>query len=175
MRDDEYQAMYDLEQTLWWYRGMREITRAIIGDNPVRNPGFRFLDAGCGTGYSISWLQRELNVEGGFGVDLSKIAASFWTKVGLRTAAVSSICDLPYLSDVFDLVTCFDVIYQLDAGAAAKAVSEMGRVLKPGGLLYIREPAYDWLRGSHDEAVGTQHRYTLGELKQVVKSNGLLP
>src|SRR5262249_48829051 len=175
MRDDEYQAMYELEQTLWWYRGMRQITRAIIGDKLVRNPGFRFLDAGCGTGYSVSWLQRELNVEGGFGVDLSKIAASFWSKVGVRTGAVSSVCALPYLSGVFDLVTCFDVIYQLDIRAAARAVGEMGRVLKPGGLLYIREPAYDWLRGSHDEAVGTHHRYTLGELKQVVRSNGLAP
>src|SRR5262249_8254242 len=175
MRDGEYQAMYDLEQTLWWYQGMREITRVIIGDKLVRNSGFRFLDAGCGTGYSVSWLQGELNVEGGFGVDISTIAASFWNKVGLRAAAVSSICNLPFLSDVFDLVTCFDVIYQLDVKAAARAVNEMGRVLKPGGFLYIREPAYDWLRGSHDEAVGTHHRYTLGELKRVVKSNGLAP
>jgi len=175
MRDDEYQAMYDLEQTLWWYWGMRKITRAIIGDNLTRERGIRFLDAGCGTGHSITWLQREFDSEGGFGVDLSKIAASFWRKVGVSTAAVSSISELPYCSGVFDLVTCFDVIYQLDAAGAAAAVCEMARVLKPGGLLYIREPAYDWLRGSHDHAVGTRHRYTLAELKRLVQSSGLTP
>jgi SAM-dependent methyltransferase len=174
MRDDEYQAMYDLERTLWWYCGMRQITRAIIRDSVVPNPGFCFLDAGCGTGYSVSWLKAELNTEAGFGADLSKIAASFWVQQGLETGAVGSIYRLPYSSDTFDLVTCFDVIYQLDMDKAFAAVSEMARVLKPGGLIYVREPAYDWLRGSHDRAVGTRHRYTLGELKRVVSSHGLI-
>jgi hypothetical protein len=50
----------------------------------------------------------------------------------------------------------------------------MARVLKPGGFVYIREPAYDWLRGSHDQAVGTRHRFTLGELKRVVGAHGLI-
>jgi SAM-dependent methyltransferase len=167
--------MYDLERTLWWYRGMREITRAIIGDNLAQNPRLRFLDGGCGTGYSLSWMKAEFNAESGFGADLSKIAASYWNRLGLQTAVVSSICELPYLSDTFDLVTCFDVIYQLDRENGSRAVGEISRVLKPGGLLYIREPAYDWLRGSHDQAVGTRHRYGLGELKQVVISQGLTP
>jgi SAM-dependent methyltransferase len=175
MRDDEYQAMYDLERTLWWYRGMRQITRAIIGDNLAPNQGVCFLDAGCGTGYSVTWLKEELKTDAAFGVDLSRIAASFWNRIGVRTAAVSSICELPYLSHSFDLVTCFEVIYQLDHDQAGAAVSELARVLKPGGLIYIREPAYDWLRGSHDKAVGTRHRYTLGELKGLVGSHGLIP
>jgi SAM-dependent methyltransferase len=175
MRDDEYQAMFDLEQTLWWYRGMREITRGIIGPNLKPNENVQFLDAGCGTGFSVSWLKAQLNTEAGFGADLSRIAASFWSKQGLQTAAVSSISALPYVSDAFDLVTCFDVIYQLDTEGASAAVYEIARVLKPGGLLYIREPAYDWLRGSHDQAVATRHRYTLGELKRLLHSHGLAP
>jgi SAM-dependent methyltransferase len=175
MRDDEYQAMFDLERTLWWYRGMRKITRAIIGDKVAADSEFRFLDVGCGTGYSVSWLKDELKSDAGFGVDISKIAATFWRKQGLSTAAVSSVCELPYCSGVFDLVTCFDVIYQLDSGKAVTAAGEIARVLKPGGWLYIREPAYNWLRGSHDEAVGTRHRYTAGELKQLVQSGGLIP
>ena len=173
MRDDEYHAMFDLEQTLWWYQGMRKITRSIIGDNLKTSSELRFLDVGCGTGYSVSWLKREFQSDAGFGVDLSKIAATFWSKQGLSTAAVSSICELPYVSGAFDLVTCFDVIYQLDSQGAAAAVNEIARVLKPGGWLYIREPAYDWLRGSHDEAVGTHHRYTAGELTRLVGSKGL--
>jgi SAM-dependent methyltransferase len=175
MRDDEYQAMFDLERTLWWYQGMRKITRAIIGDNLRTNSEFRFLDIGCGTGYSVSWLKDELRSDAGFGVDISKIAATFWSKQGLSTAAVSTVCELPYCSGVFDLVTCFDVIYQLDSGRAGAAAGEIARVLKPGGWLYMREPAYNWLRGSHDEAVGTRHRYTTGELRQLVKCHGLIP
>jgi SAM-dependent methyltransferase len=175
MRDDEYQAMFDLEQTLWWYQGMRKITRAILGRRLKTSSGCRFLDVGCGTGYSVSWLKGELQSDAGFGVDISKVAATFWGRLGLRTAAVSSACDLPYVQGVFDLVTCFDVIYQLDSGRAAAAVEEISRVLKPGGWLYIREPAYDWLRGAHDEAVGTHHRYTTRELKRLVGSFGLRP
>jgi len=71
------------------------------------------------------------------------------------------------------VVTCFDVIYQLNDERASAAVSEMRRVLKPGGLLFIREPAYQWMRGAHDVAVGTHRRYTRTEMRRLLAANGL--
>ena len=50
MRLSEYELMYQLEDRLWWYRGMRAITTAML-DRYYPRPGrLRILDAGCGTG-----------------------------------------------------------------------------------------------------------------------------
>jgi SAM-dependent methyltransferase len=175
MQTEEYRAMFELEDRLWWYDGMRAVTASILDQYINKNRTLRLLDVGCGTGYSLAWLGKHFEARDLFGVDVSLLAAGFWRERGLDTGAVASADRLPFVSAAFDLVTCFDVIYQLSPTEAAKAVAEMCRVLKPGGLLFIREPAYEWVRGRHDIAVGTRHRYTLGELRRLLVSEGLEP
>ena len=48
-------------------------------------------------------------------------------------------------------------------------------MLKPGGWLLVRVPAYDWLRGAHDEAVQTRQRYTRGEVRHKLVCAGFNP
>jgi SAM-dependent methyltransferase len=172
MRDDEYRAMYDLEERLWWYAGMRAITAAMLDRKLAQHENPRILDVGCGTGFSLCWLRERYRSEQAFGVDLSPHAAELWRLRDLDTVAIASATSLPFAANEFDLVTCFDVIYQLDSIGARAAIAEAHRILRPGGWLFIREPAYDWMRGAHDIAVGTRHRYTRGELKGLLASNG---
>ncbi len=40
------------------------------------------------------------------------------------------------------------------------ALREFQRILKPGGLVVLRLPAYTWLRGRHDEATRIRSRPT---------------
>jgi SAM-dependent methyltransferase len=175
MRDDEYRAMFDLEERLWWYAGMRAVTASILDRELDRKRGLRLLDVGCGTGFSLIWLRERFETEESFGVDVSPHAAALWRLRKLDTVTVASADGLPFAEAEFDLVTCFDVIYQLDAGQARTAIQEMRRVLRPGGWLFIREPAYDWMRGAHDLAVGTRHRFTRNELRQILTSAGFEP
>lgn len=175
MRDEEYQAMFDLEERLWWYEGMRRITASLLGTALAEKKNQRLLDLGCGTGYSLIWLRERFNFAEADGVDLSQHAAAFWHARGLDTVALATADKLPFGENEFDLVTCFDVIYQLNDERASKAVSEMHRVLKPGGLLFIREPAYQWMRGAHDVAVGTHRRYTLTDLRRLLRAHGFTP
>jgi ubiquinone/menaquinone biosynthesis C-methylase UbiE len=165
MRHEEYRAMFELEDHLWWYQGMRAVTASILDPHLPARPDLFVLDVGCGTGYSLKWLRKKLATREAFGVDISPHASAFWNEHGLTTAAIGSAHQIPLESGTFDLVTCFDVIYQLPGADAKTAIAEMHRVLKPGGLLFIREPAYDWMRGGHDVAVATDHRYTLRKLK----------
>ena len=51
-------------------------------------------------------------------------------------------------------------------------MKEMHRVLKPGGCLFIRVAAFEWLRSSHDAELHTQHRYTRSELQALLKHAG---
>ncbi len=147
---------------------MRAVTASILDPHLPGRPELLVLDVGCGTGYSLKWLREKLGTRATFGVDISPHASVFWSEQGLDTAAIASAHQIPFKSEAFDLVTCFDVIYQLPGADAETAISEMHRVLKPGGLLFIREPAYDWMRAGHDLAVGTDHRYTLTKLKRLL-------
>ena len=160
--------MFELEERLWWYDGMRAITESLLGPSLEANTNLRLLDLGCGTGYSMVWLRERFKFKEVYGVDVSTHASVFWQRRGLDTVALASAEKLPFGEGEFDLVTCFDVIYQLNNERASVAVSEMHRVLRPGGLLFIREPAYQWMRGAHDVAVGTHRRYTLTDLRRLL-------
>jgi SAM-dependent methyltransferase len=171
MRDEEYRAMFELEERLWWYEGMRAIAASLLSPN-LSEQNQRVLDIGCGTGYSMVWLRERFRFREVYGVDLSPHASVFWRIRGLDTVALASADRLPFGEGEFDLVTCFDVIYQLNDERASAAISEMHRVLRPGGLLFIREPAYQWMRGAHDVAVGTHRRYTLTDLRRLLLAHG---
>lgn len=172
MRDEEYRAMFDLEERLWWYEGMRGITASLLAPALGKERNDRLLDLGCGTGYSMVWLRDRFKFAEAYGVDLSPHAAALWRERNLDTVALASADKLPFPDKSFDLVTCFDVIYQLNDERASAAVSEMHRVLKPGGILFIREPAYQWMRGGHDIAVGTHRRYTVTDLRRLLRARG---
>jgi hypothetical protein len=52
------------------------------------------------------------------------------------------------------------------------ALTEFFRVLRPGGLVFLRLPAYDWLRGQHDITIHTARRYTASQATQLLKDSG---
>jgi SAM-dependent methyltransferase len=174
MVERDYSAMFDLEESLWWYAGMRSITEAILTQNLHGTNHSRLLDIGCGTGFSLLWLRDWLAAQRVIGVDVSVHAAQYWGRRGLDTAAIASADALPFGSDEFDVVTSFDVLCQLNAQQVAKAVCETYRVLSPGGRLFLRVPAYDWLWGTHDKALGTKHRYSRKEIQNLLTQHGFV-
>ena len=168
MNKAEYEAMYRVEDTLWWYTGMRRVSEGLLGGR--LQPGLRILDAGCGTGGNARWLTRYGTV---WGVDLSAEAIRFCQARKLTTVSRASVLDLPFPNGTFDLVTSFDVIYHLAVANDVQALRELGRVLRPGGTLLVRVPAIEQLRSEHDAAVHTRQRYSLEELRQKVVDAGL--
>jgi hypothetical protein len=70
-------------------------------------------------------------------------------------------------------VTSFDVLPQLGSeGSDELAMREMHRVLRIGGLAFVRAAAYEVLRSSHDEALGTHRRYRLSALAAGMRRAG---
>lgn len=170
MEPEQYALMARVERAHWWYRGMRSLVGALLDAHLVPGLPRRVLDAGCGTGGTTAWLRRYGTV---VGIDLAAEAAPFWARSGLRAMARASVVALPFPADCFDLVTCFDVLYHRRVGDEGAALAEFRRVLRPGGLLLVRVPAYDWLQGGHDAAVHTRRRYTRGEMVAAVRAAGL--
>ncbi|MGD9895213.1 MAG: class I SAM-dependent methyltransferase, partial [Dehalococcoidia bacterium] len=91
---------------------------------------------------------------------------------GLRLAR-ASVESLPFADDAFDLVLSNDVLCHLGVANDRVAMREVTRVLRPGGVLFLQLPAYQWLRSHRDEAVHTGHRYTATEVRQLVTAGGL--
>src|SRR5579875_835964 len=166
MEPDQYALMARVECTHWWYAGMRAVVAALLADVLPSRP--HILDAGCGTGGTTLWLRRFGPV---VGVDLAAEASAFWARRLLR-AARASVDALPFPAASFDLVTSFDVLYHRRVADEISALRECWRVLRPGGLVLVRVPAYAWLLGAHDRAVQTRHRYTRGELVEALRCAG---
>lgn len=170
MDEREYEIMFHAEERHWWYLGMAGITRSLI--DRVIHPSRRLniLDAGCGTGAAMTtYLADYGDVTG---VDLYKEAVTLSRKRNASRLARASILDLPLAPASFDLVTSFDVLYERGVPDETRALREFFRVLLPGGYALIRLPAYDWLRGQHDERVHTRRRYTKRLLKSLLEQSG---
>ena len=160
--------MYQAEQSHWWYQGMAEITKRLIESFTAPGLGLRILDAGCGTGAGLLFLSRYGSVTG---LDISGHALRFCAGRGLTDLNRASVMALPFREETFDLVTSFDILY-FEGIDDATALRETARVLRPGGRFLIRVPAFDWLRGRHDERVSTAHRYTSKELSVKLVQSG---
>jgi ubiquinone/menaquinone biosynthesis C-methylase UbiE len=165
MRTEDYEDLYRLEDDLWWFVGMREITAALL--DPFLPPRNRvILDAGCGAGGNLEWLARYAGAGQIVGMDLISTALKFCRERRHERLAQASATDLPFGDATFDLVTSFDVLVQIPGqGEDERAMREMCRVLKPGGIAFIRGAAFSWMRSGHDEALDTQRRYVLEELR----------
>ncbi|MBI2885883.1 MAG: methyltransferase domain-containing protein [Chloroflexi bacterium] len=169
MEPEEYETIYRLEASHWWYVGMRDISLALLEGVLPRREGLSILDAGCGTGGMLLALARYGPV---VGLDFSPHALAFCRRRRLSRALQGSVVELPFRDGAFDLVTCFDVLYHLGVADDAAVLTEFSRVLRPGGHLLLRLPAFELLRSAHDAMVHTRHRYTRGEVRAKVAAAG---
>ena len=169
MEIEEYETMYRVEDGHWWYQGMKSLTLGILDKYVGRDGNLDILDAGCGTGAVMRYLAPFGNITG---VDFSPAALEFCRLRGANQLVESSILEMPFDGESFDLITSFDVLSECGAVNDEIGLREFYRVLRPGGRLLLRLPAYRWLRGRHDERVHTRHRFTKSELSGKLRNAG---
>jgi len=173
MRKEDYDLMHALESDFWWFTGMRRVMGALLQKHMRGRPA-RTLDVGCGTGINLLWMARTFQPGSITGCDYSETALG-WCAETLRAAprahgtteirlSRGDVRRLPFAEGSFDLATCFDVLDLFPEGDDVRAMAEIHRALRPGGLALIREPAFQWLLCSHDTVFETRWRYTAPEL-----------
>src|SRR5262245_15015440 len=143
MERSEYAVMAAVEDRHWWYGGMRAIAAALLDEAYRERGSLSILDAGCGTGGNALFLRRYGTV---VGIDLAAEATELGGQRLPGVLARGSVIELPFADASFDLVTSFDVLYHRAVSDEHGALRETARVLRPGGRLLIRLPAYEFLR-----------------------------
>jgi 2-polyprenyl-6-hydroxyphenyl methylase/3-demethylubiquinone-9 3-methyltransferase len=100
--------------------------------------GMKVLDVGCGGGYACEHLARCQAVVSGTDLleESLREARDHATQSNLRIDyRLCSVERLPYDDEVMDSVTCFDVLEHIPDKQTT--LSEIYRVLKPGGWLFL--------------------------------------
>ena len=156
---DTYRA---IEQDHWWFVGRRKILLNVL-EKYLGNKS-SILDVGCNTGVLVDILQKKgYNASG---TDISKEAIIHGKTRGVRNLFVAEANREPFANNTFDCVLALDVLEHIDNDK--EALREWKRLLKPGGLLVIKVPAYMWLWGIQDAMAHHKRRYTAGSLLDVV-------
>jgi SAM-dependent methyltransferase len=166
MEHEYYKEYYDLERGHWWFVA-REIIiinylQTLIRQRTLPQGKLTILNIGCGTGRSSEYLA-------GFGevtsIEHDPFCCQFTeARTGLKIIQ-ASITELPLAADSFDLVCALDVIEHV--ADDQRAVAEMKRVARPGGVVLITVPALMSLWSFHDVVNHHHRRYVLPEIKKL--------
>lgn len=103
--------------------------------------GKLILDVGCASG-RIDQVLVERGAKKVFGIDISEDAISKATakKIKHSSYMVASALEIPFSDNTFDTVVSFEVLEHIPKGTEGKMFSEIYRVLRPGGKLYLTTP-----------------------------------
>jgi len=168
MEDSHYDILYETEAVHWWYRVRRKIAIDLIKEYTGADKDKKIADIGCGTGA----LLHELSVLGKvYGIDSSAKAISYCRQRGLQNLTTGNIDNLPFADDEFDVALCLDVLEHLPDDR--RAISEIRRVVRPGGLVIIFVPAFSFLFGVSDIVSKHFRRYGSRELVKKIKEENL--
>jgi SAM-dependent methyltransferase len=172
MNPAEFANIANCEKTFWWYRGMRAILLRMLDPFLAGRKIERALDAGCGTGYFCSLLQRERRWPI-VPMDISWHGLRYARDMGIERPVQGDITSLPFADRAFDLIISADVLSHLPRGEEHHSAREFSRVMTPGGLLVVRTPALDMLRSRHSTYIGEYQRFTRRGLMGLMASAGI--
>jgi SAM-dependent methyltransferase len=166
MEPAEYALMDAEEDRMWWYRALHGRLCDALEDTRGR-----VLDAGCGTGGFLTILHTMRPDLIRVGIEWDPAAAVRSRSKSNAAIARGSINALPFADDSFDAATSADVLCHA-AVTPLLALTELKRVLRPGGRLILNLPAYQWLHSAHDRHVHNARRFTTGNIAALLRQAG---
>jgi SAM-dependent methyltransferase len=157
-----------MEDRHWWFLGRRRIFASLLDRHlPATDPSASVLDVGTGTGAALDYLSSYGRVKA---IDGDPTAVEYCRERGVGDVMEASVPPIPLEDGRFSLVTGLDVVEHVDDDGGL--VSEMARVLRPGGYCLVSVPAFRSLWSRHDDLAHHRRRYRKAELVRLVEGAG---
>lgn len=162
-----FEELAALEDQSFWFRARNRLLVRLTCQ--ISQPGDRFLEVGCGTGYVLQALARDCGLS---------VTGSELFEEGLEFArqrvpeAEFSVLDarqMPY-EEEFDLAGAFDVLEHIDDDVGV--LRGLRSALRPGGHLLITVPQHQWLWSDADDYAHHVRRYRRPEMLERVEAAG---
>ena len=170
MNVEEYERMYQMEDTYWWFQGRMHMIEAMLATYMKIDPKpGHVLDVGCGTGLMLGRLKDKDPV----GLDFSPLSLQFCKRRGITRLIRGDVTHLPFADNSLDLVLALDLIEHVERDDMM--VKEVARVLRPGGYFMATVPAHQSLWSDHDVSLHHYRRYSYNGFLKLIKSSGLKP
>jgi ubiquinone/menaquinone biosynthesis C-methylase UbiE len=139
---------FDYEEKVWGGETLRlnpahfRASRLMYALSELKKVKGKVLDVGCGVGdfsESFNYYRPDLKI---FAIDISKKAITIAKKRKIRAKfSVADAQKLPFEDKSFEAVTCFDLLEHVEN--PQKALTEIYRVLKTGGIFHTFIPTED--------------------------------
>jgi SAM-dependent methyltransferase len=139
-----YKSVFSVDDAGVMWSTITGFDKTLQGDEQV-------LDVGCGTGRVAIGIAKLLTTGQVVGVDIFEWVSGSSPDIAIENARIEGVSDriefkhgdaidLPFEDQTFDLVTMGSVLHEIeDEQLKIKALSEVNRVLKPGGRFVILE------------------------------------
>jgi ubiquinone/menaquinone biosynthesis C-methylase UbiE len=123
---------------------------AMVRSVPIE-PGWRVLDAGCGSGSFLPFLADMVGPDGrltAFDLAPDNVAAveerlKDWRLTCPVQTRVGTLVELPFPDNSFDAVWCANTLQYLNDAELTTALGELQRVVRAGGVVAIKDHTAD--------------------------------
>jgi 2-polyprenyl-3-methyl-5-hydroxy-6-metoxy-1,4-benzoquinol methylase len=168
MAEDILVTLADLIHRHPWWRARSRLTLSLLDQLGIRPPAPVF-DAGCGWGTTFLALEKA-----GYkvtGMDISRRAVERLDRPDRDLVIADLDCPVPPEMAIYDAVMALDVIEHIDDDRAA--VTKLGQIVRPGGVVIVSVPARPELFTEFDEIQGHRRRYLPETLRAAFDGSGL--
>ena len=153
-----------------WWNARARLTLDLLAQQGVHPPG-RIIDVGCGWGTTLVALERR-----GYeatGADISRRTLDLLDHADRSLVELDLTAPLHLPADFppFDAALALDVIEHIDDDRAA--LTQVGRFVRPGGLVVVSVPALPDLFTEFDQIQGHRRRYLPATLVAAFADTGL--
>ncbi|WP_437204444.1 class I SAM-dependent methyltransferase [Planctomicrobium sp. SH664] len=167
MQVEHLEELIRLEESYWWHVAKRELVVSLL-EKYCPAPG-KLVEGGIGSARNLlTFREMGYDVEG-FDVMPGAVEAAERRGLPARLHDLSQPWPVPENS--LRAVVLLDVIEHIEDPVAV--LSQVRQALGPEGSVIVTVPAYQWLYGDWDEALGHYRRYTCSLLREQATQAGL--
>jgi len=161
MDDASYQQYLD-ETGDWLKIARTRLLAHLVERHRPSGDRLDLLEVGAGAGQNLAALARFGSVDA---IEINPLGREAILARGIAREVFAD--PVPFaLNRRYDVICALDVVEHLEHDV--ESLRWIAGLLRPGGLLILTVPAYQWLFSDHDRALGHYRRYTRARLVGVL-------